>query len=511
MENNSIFFQCRVLNTEDPMMLGRIRGVRLIDNYDDILKSITSPPWNEEKDIWTSRDPFIFNALLPYFVYSVPKVDELVQVIYVNKDFQYQNQYYVQNTFSSPTATFKEFYFGGNKFTGTGMQIKNPKPLKNQDGTFTDQSVHKGVFPQPGDNALLGRGSADVVVKQDEVLIRAGKFKGEQLQPNVIPVANQQRGFLQLSKFQSILQNLEPKVYFELQENVLLTKYLIEWAVINPENTQDKFTGSVYLYQLKPDVSVNSKNISVDSVIPENLKKLVATENFSQLSKIQVIKFINDFIKTCNETDTTRSGVKLFSDNSATNKFPIYYRPNTIMYSKLNPSTPLGSGATSIEISNISDIYKGVKLNPALIGGYGLIYAKGKVGIPKNAVKRVAKQQKYINQESSYGALGSDTLFLVSHNSQIPGKGKINFDDTLYGITPEKFANEFLPKTSSMVRGEELLELINLIVRFLVTHTHAYPGLPPVPVTQDGSNTQAILTELQNAVNKILSKNIRLN
>jgi hypothetical protein len=342
MENNSIFFQCRVLNTEDPMMLGRIRGVRLIDNYDDILKSITSPPWNEEKDIWTSRDPFIFNALLPYFVYSVPKVDELVQVIYVNKDFQYQNQYYVQNTFSSPTATFKEFYFGGNKFTGTGMQIKNPKPLKNQDGTFTDQSVHKGVFPQPGDNALLGRGSADVVVKQDEVLIRAGKFKGEQLQPNVIPVANQQRGFLQLSKFQSILQNLEPKVYFELQENVLLTKYLIEWAVINPENTQDKFTGSVYLYQLKPDVSVNSKNISVDSVIPENLKKLVATENFSQLSKIQVIKFINNFIKTCNETDTTRSGVKLFSDNSATNKFPIYYRPNTIMYSKLNPFHSFG-------------------------------------------------------------------------------------------------------------------------------------------------------------------------
>jgi hypothetical protein len=511
MENNSIFFQCRVLNTEDPMMLGRIRGVRLIDNYDDILKSITSPPWNEEKDIWTSRDPFIFNALLPYFVYSVPKVDELVQVIYVNKDFQYQNQYYVQNTFSSPTATFKEFYFGGNKFTGTGMQIKNPKPLKNQDGTFTDQSVHKGVFPQPGDNALLGRGSADVVVKQDEVLIRAGKFKGEQLQPNVIPVANQQRGFLQLSKFQSVLQNLEPKVYYELQENVQLTKYLIEWAIINPENTQDKFTGSVYLYQLKPDVSVNSKNISVDSVIPENLKKLVATENFSQLSKIQVIKFVNNFIKTCNETDTTRSGVKLFSDNSATNKFPIYYRPNTIMYSKLNPSTPLGSGATSTEISNISDIYKGIKLNPALIGGYGLIYAKGKVGIPKNAIKRIAKQQKYINQESSYVALGSDTLFLVSHNSQIPGKGKINFDDTLYGITPEKFANEFLPKTSSMVRGEELLELINLIVRFLVTHTHAYPGLPPVPVTQDGSNTQAILTELQNAVNKILSKNIRLN
>jgi hypothetical protein len=511
MENNSIFFQCRVLNIEDPMMLGRIRAVRLIDNYDDILKSISDPPWNEEKDIWTSRDPFVFNALLPYFVYSVPKVDELVQVIYVNKDFQYQNQYYVQNTFSSPTATFKEFYFGGNKFTGTGMQIKNPKPLKNQDGTLTDQSVHKGVFPQPGDNALLGRGSADVVVKQDEVLIRAGKFKGEQLQPNVIPVANQQRGFLQLSKFQSTLQNLEPKTYFELQEDVLLTKYLIEWTLTNPENAQDRFTGAVYLYQLKPDVSINSKNITVDSEISENLKKLVATESFTMLSKTQTIEFINNFIKTCNQSNVTRSGVKLFTDNNDANKFPIFYRPNTIMYSKLNPSTPLGSTATPIEVSNISDIYKGIKLNPSLKGGYGLIYTKGKVGNPRTPVKKVVKQQKYINQESSYGALGSDVFFLVSHNSQIPGKGKINFDDTLYGITPEKFTNEFLPKTSSMVRGEELLELINLIVKFLVTHTHAYPGLPPVPVTQDGTNVQSILTELNNAVNKILSKNIRLN
>ena len=62
-----------------------------------------------------------------------------------------------------------------------------------------------------------------------------------------------------------------------------------------------------------------------------------------------------------------------------------------------------------------------------------------------------------------------------------------------------------------MVRGEELLELINLIVRYLVTHTHAYPGLPPVPVTQDGTTVDNILTELQQAVKKILNQNIRLN
>ena len=62
-----------------------------------------------------------------------------------------------------------------------------------------------------------------------------------------------------------------------------------------------------------------------------------------------------------------------------------------------------------------------------------------------------------------------------------------------------------------MVRGEELLELMGLVVRFLVSHTHAYPGLPPVSKTQDGSTIENILTQMQNAYTKILNTNIRLN
>ena len=107
--------------------------------------------------------------------------------------------------------------------------------------------------------------------------------------------------------------------------------------------------------------------------------------------------------------------------------------------------------------------------------------------------------------------MASDTLYLLSNVSAVPGKGKINFDDTLYGISLDKFVDEISPKTSSLVRGEELMELLNLIVRFLTTHTHAFPGLPPVPITQDGSNVPALLTEMQNAYTKILNEHIRLN
>lgn len=509
-DDKSIFFQCKVLDNQDPMMLGRIRGVRVIDNLDDILKAVTDPPWNPEKDPWTSRDPLIFNPLLPYFLYQVPKNDELVQVIYLNKDFQYQNQYYVQNTFSSPTTTFKEFNFGANKFTGTGMQIKNPKPLKNQDGTYTDRAIHKGVFPEPGDNALLGRGSADVVVKQDDVLIRAGKFKGQQLQPNVIPVNNPQRAFLQLSRMQSSKQILPPKSFFELQETVVLTKYLIEWSITNPENTQDKFTGNVYLYQLKPDPSVNSKNLTVGSAVKDNLKSLVATEQFSMLSKTDTIKFINDFIKSCNDSTKTVRGTKLFSSNNASEKFPIFFRPNPEMYQKLNLTSLDGVSALPATVLNLIQIYKGIKLNAAGKGGYGLIYAKGKVGIPRVPKKKIIPEVRYSNTSNTIGALGADKIFLLSHNSQIPGKSKIIMDNTLYGINVDKVA-ELQEQTASFVRGEQLMELIDLIVRFLVTHTHAYPGLAPVPITEDGSSVSKILEELQNATKKILNSNIRLN
>ena len=501
-----IFFQVVILDNQDPLMLGRVRATLLVDNYQDIIKGIED--WNEERDKWTVRDPFVFNPLMPYFMYQVPKVGEMAQVIYVNSDFKYQNQYYIQNTFSTPTATNFEYYVGANKFTGTGTQYTNPKPLKNQDGTYNNSVTYKGVFPEPGDNAILGRGSADLVVKQDEILLRAGKFKDQILQANQPPVANQQRSFLQLSRFNLTKKKGETKTITETEEIIVSIKYLIEWTIINPENTQDKFSGQVYLYQLKPDLSTNSKNLTIGSDIAENLKKVVTVQSFDLLSKSEVIIYINDFIKTCNSSTTLKNGTQLFS--SELNKFPIFYRPNNLTGSILNPST--NTIFSSSAITNVSDIFNQIKLYPALKqGGYGLIYAKNKVGNPLNFKSTKVTSETFSNGQLTYGALGGDKLFLLSQSSAIPGKQKINFDGTLYGISEEKFVDDIIPNTSSLVRGEELLELVNLIVRFLITHTHAFPGLPPVPVSQDGSTVTEILAEMQNAANKILNENIRLN
>lgn len=497
-----LFYQCVVLDDQDPMMLGRVRARLLTDNYLDMIKSF-DPPFNEETDKWTTKDPFIFNPLLPFFLYQVPKVDEFIYVLYFNKDFKYRNQFYIQAMFSSPINSPKEFYVGAQKFTGVGVQFTPQLPIKNKDGTYP-QNAPKGVFPEPGDNALLGRGNADIVVKENGVLIRANKYKGS-LNPQSLPVANDKGGFLQITKFDLNKRFSETKEIIEEKEVVVLVNYLVEYLIINPDNPQGIFSGYVYLYKLKQDKRVNSQNLKVDSEI-EDLKSLVLVKEFMALNLDRTTAFINDFINTINSQDKI-DGRTIFIQGS---KFPVFYRPSNSFYSII--TTNPEAGQDNISIINSNNIFKNIRLNAtAEFNGYGLIYTQGQVGFPTKVNKLKQDVFKYDKNPVTYGTLAADKLFLLSQTTGIPGKGTINFDGTLYGISNEKYTDEIIPKTSSSVRGEELLDLLNLIVRFLISHTHAFPGMPPVPFAYDGTNVSAILAELQSAPQKVLNDNIRLN
>ena len=66
-------------------------------------------------------------------------------------------------------------------------------------------------------------------------------------------------------------------------------------------------------------------------------------------------------------------------------------------------------------------------------------------------------------------------------------------------------------KTNSLVRGEKLMELLSKIVNFVSSHTHAFPGLAPVPQGHDGTRVEDLTKLLQDAPNTILNQNIRIN
>jgi hypothetical protein len=496
-----LWFYAKVLDNQDPLNLGRIRANVLTDDESAI--SGSEKDFNPLTDKWTIKDPFVFNSLLPVYIYAVPKNDELVQVYYhESTTAQFLNGYYISGPLSRIQNIVQEDYNQSGKYTDiSGIQILGAKNLRNVDGTFKNTDP-EGVFPNPGDVAILGRGSTDLILQENTVLLRAGKYKGE-LISDTPPSGNSRRSFLQLSNFQQKTIIGSTKKFAEVKVQSLQVNFLIEYDITNPENNFNLFSGAVRLYRLKSSEQTSSRNIKVDSDL-EPFKILSSQISFNLLGIDEVIAFINQFIQDCNSKLKTKSGIQLFS--VAEQRFPIYYRPTNRIYNLMKTTTD-----TTVR-NNITTIFQSIKLNPnSQKGGYNLIYQESKEGEPVKLDFKSYKPVTTTTLPETYATLGGNYLYLLSSLSQIPGKQKINFENSLYGIQEEQFSKEIFPRTSSAVRGEELLELLNLIVRFMVSHEHGFPGEPPVPVTQDGSTVSNVLQELNNAYQKVLSQYIRLN
>jgi hypothetical protein len=114
----------------------------------------------------------------------------------------------------------------------------------------------------------------------------------------------------------------------------------------------------------------------------------------------------------------------------------------------------------------------------------------------------------------TYGVLGAQKVYIISHDSEGP-RGKLDITDTLYGIDQNRFVsdeNSFESKTYSTVRGEEIIELLRKIVGFIAGHVHAISTVPPIPVTSgNGIDIGEINQMLADAENSILNQNIRIN
>ena len=521
MEINSenkhqILFPGYVYDNQDPMMLGRLRVIPETKNYNDIIASVTN--WNEDTDPWTSKDPLIFIPLLPFYISQTPKKDEYVHIIYMNKKYPFQNQFYIQGPFSSPMTTPFEYFQGAKKFLATGDRIKQGLSLKNQEGEYRDDNS-KGIFPEPGDNALLGRGTADVIVKENEVLIRAGKTK--ELSKDKFPIGNQNRAFIQLTRFTQTKQTLPQESKFRLVKNVQLVKKMIVWDISTLSSTSN-FTGSVKLYNLKPSPRVNTDNFKFDTILNltsgEDYGAELESVSFIGLSFQESVKTINDFISKVFNPNVNFTGITINNPNNLSDQFPFIVTPSKQTYEtgkKFSPTNALGE---ILEYVNYKRFFNNIKLNNSKEDGWFLV-SENKGGKPLFGPQSDLKEEtitptKFNSEDITYGVLGAQKVFLLSQNSTSP-KGQINISNTLYGIPQDKFVgagDTLFEKTYSTVRGEELIKLIEKIVEFLNNHVHPHANMVPDEATQGSKTTKTSINQLLADVNNtVLNQNIRIN
>jgi len=518
-KNNQIIFPGRVLNNEDPMMLGRIRVIPETKNYGDIIASVTD--WNEETDVWTYRDPLIFFPLLPFYFSQTPKVDEYVNIIYQDSEqLLFQNQFYIQGPFSSPLTTSFENFEGSKKFLNTGDRIKQGISLKNNSGDYRNAGS-KGIFPEPGDNALLGRGSADVIVKENEVLIRAGKSK--KISKGKLPVGNPFRSFLQLSNFTEKRSNLPKEKRGVLQENVQMVKKVVIWDIENLENTQDVYNGTIGLYNVIPSISVNTSNFKSDSItklsVGTNYTGPLEEIRFQAKNSTDIINLMNKFIRGVFDGFIDMPNYSFNNQNNVSKEstFPFVVTPSKLTYinGNVNPTT----STTNPIYESFVNFYSSIKINDSMSkSGFYLVWdnTNGKPVIgPQSSVKTsTIIPTEITSQDVTYGILGSEKIYLLSHNTSSP-KGRISLSETLYGIPQDRFVGDeksIQIKTHPMVRGDELMSLLRKMFSYITGHVHPISTIPPVSVASgNGQTTSEINQILANVENTILNQNIRIN
>ena len=117
-------------------------------------------------------------------------------------------------------------------------------------------------------------------------------------------------------------------------------------------------------------------------------------------------------------------------------------------------------------------------------------------------------------QDVSYGILGSEKIYLLSHNTSGP-KGPVFLNDTLYGIPQKRFVSDeksIQSKTYPTVRGDELMSLLRKMFSYVTGHVHPIGPSPPVPVAAGNGQTSAEINQiLANVENTVLNQNIRIN
>ncbi len=146
-----IIFYGEVIDNNDP-----IEGFRLKVKISGIDDKITN-----NKDL-----PFA-TPLLPRHLNILPKVGEMVKVFLPDKDTN--NREWVGPVITQLQNIERQNYFVSGP---DGKKFENI----NSDTLISEIPEMDGVYPDKDTISLIGRGSTDIQLKNDSILIRAGKY-----------------------------------------------------------------------------------------------------------------------------------------------------------------------------------------------------------------------------------------------------------------------------------------------------------------------------------------------
>jgi len=157
-KGTKLFHLAIVVSNEDDNDGGRIKvRIKGFDNHIDNVNDL----------------PYVFPMLQKFF-HVIPKVGESVWVMFPDSQNPYTNRVYFGPIISQPQTLDRDDHLVSS-MTNLDSSITSPKvaPSKIPES--------KGVYPDKEDVALQGRNNNDIIFKDNEIVIRNGKFTKEKI------------------------------------------------------------------------------------------------------------------------------------------------------------------------------------------------------------------------------------------------------------------------------------------------------------------------------------------
>ena len=514
LNERNIVYYGEVVDVDDPLNLGRLR----VEPKDWQIQSYKNADPIKDSEKWSTKDPFVYLPLLPIFLYQVPKLGEWVNLLYANPEYDDRNKYYIQGGFSSINKIKNEPFNSSIVNTPLGERIKpsdNIKSVKNNvnpDTTDTQRinnPQNQGLYPDTKTIALLGRYNSDILLPEGGVVLRSNKIGDTS---DINPTFNKRHSFNMIQKYETRKESSGTNVFFENNELIQKVQYLVEYNIYGGMGT----TGGLY-----------SAYVNVFKISPYNtlFTNQVNERGYTEITQDQKIGPIYREDLTFKDFDTIVSNINLIikrinnseliiGNSIIENPFPFLVQPEKQLFDLYNSDGK--DGVVQQNYENASNFVKSIYLLESNDKrGSLLVGEKNKIG-KNNSITRVEVEQiNEIPEPITYGIDVADRKFILSHLSQIPGLNKIDFQDANFSgdtyIDNNFIFENIIPNTNSMVRGDKLIDFLELIVQYLITHVHPNYNMAPDSKSLSEITNQQLLTKLFQARTEILNENIRIN
>jgi hypothetical protein len=454
--NQNIVFGT-VIDNKDPENAGRIRV--LLDNFKYKVENFV--PWQKGKTTDnTVSDPYICNPFLPKLINVVPKIGELVKVIFYNPDYPELDKEYVGPVISQFNSIEYENATQGRVFT----QSQKTNLLPN----LANFEYSKGLLPDINNITILGRKSADLTVKPNDVLIRSGKVD---LQDNK-----------KFNKKGSLFQISSSPVKLDRKSTTVTVNKRIPEPINNVViyNINSDNSGYVNVYKLT--TPKNTDNININTDLTNLISTPAITYTFSANTQEKSIGYINQFLS--------------FLDNKQVQ----------------NQNTDTGIITINQPVTGVPYLLKPLTDDPK----YSTVKVFNVTTQGFRTIKPVETQLVDTNQENinasadyqNYMVALSDMLYFLSSDTSITEKGFINFDGINDGFSIDKITSDINDKTEPMVRGDQLVKALVIIINAFLNHVHSGFGFMSVNQTDEIQKLVKLRADLNST---ILNHNIRIN